>query len=229
MFILHTPRPGPAARGLCRQLPDPAGGGAGLWWTGGSRWWPTPGDWTPGAGRRGAGSWPTLGVAVARGLGVAATTSAGRVPRLRAAGEPSPTWTPAKPWPPRPVLPPTSIWRRGSGGPGGRPGVVTRRVTDAPLVVGPAAWPPSDGAPRTSTPWPVRWWPATSSSAAHSAVAGTTPSSRRSGASSASASPGRGVGRRFGGHHQAPGHRRGGHHRHGDGPVALRDRRARAT
>ncbi len=35
--------------------------------------------------------------------------------------------------------------------------VVTGRVTDASLVVGPAAWPSGGRAP-TGTAWPVRWW-----------------------------------------------------------------------
>ena len=43
--------------------------------------------------------------------------------------------------------------------------VVCPRVTDAALVVGPAAW-HSAGPPTTGTGWPGPWWPATCSSAA---------------------------------------------------------------
>ena len=49
---------------------------------------------------------------------------------------------------------------------GGADVVVCPRVTDASLVVGPAAWHHGWGADRLGPRWPARWWPATSSSAA---------------------------------------------------------------
>ena len=103
--------------------------------------------------------------------------------------------------------------------------VITGRVTDAALVVGPAAW--RFGWARTDwDAWPARWWPGTSSSAAPRAPAATTPSSPRSPAWSTPGFPIAEMPRTARRGHQAPGHRRAGVGRHGDGAAALRDRRA---
>ena len=67
--------------------------------------------------------------------------------------------------------------------------VVTGRVTDAALVVGPAAWWHGWTRDATWTRWPAPSWPATSSSAARRRRAATTRSSPRSRAWSTSGFP----------------------------------------
>ena len=66
---------------------------------------------------------------------------------------------------------------------------ITGRVTDAAVIVGPGRVALRLGPHATGTSWPARSSPATSSSAEPSAPAATTPSSRRSPASSTSGFP----------------------------------------
>ena len=102
--------------------------------------------------------------------------------------------------------------------------VVTGRVTDASLVVGPAAshfgW-----SATTGTASPAPWSPATSSSAARRRPVATSRSSASCDVAPARL-PARGdLRRRLEHHHEAPGHRRRRHRRHREGPARLRDRR----
>ena len=102
--------------------------------------------------------------------------------------------------------------------------VVTGRVTDASLVVGPAVAAPRLDARVSTTSWPVPSWPATSSSAvprppaATSAASSTSTRSRPLGFPIAEIAAD-GSER----DHQARRHRRRRHRRHGHRPAALRD------
>ena len=118
-----------------------------------------------------------------------------RIGELRAGPAiPSPTSTPASPWPRRPgeVVSANAYlggWPIVEALDGGADVVVCPRITDASLVVGPGGLAPRLVARPTGTGWPGRWWPATSSSAAPRPPGATTPSSPRCRGSSTRASP----------------------------------------
>ena len=85
--------------------------------------------------------------------------------------------------------PTSAAWPIAEALAGGADVVVCPRVTDASLVVGPAAWHHGWARDRLGPRWPGRWRPATSSSAAPRPPGATTPSSPRCPGSSTPASP----------------------------------------